>query len=365
MRNIAIGILWLTLGVFFVACGGASTTAQTLVPATGENNIPPTTTPLPTSTPEPESGSTSVPEPTPTSKPTSEPAPTPVPILAPTLTPVPTATRTPEPTPTPEPTSIPTQTPTSTPVPTPTPTPPPTATPRPPIRFTLSGKVFIPLSYDGLSGVTVAAVARGLVTITDPNGEWSFSGLSAGNVTVNFSAPGREPETRSVMVNSNTVMDRVALGNVWPEQIISAMASLRVPSGLLFKDASGEPGLSYYRWGVAVLRDPAPSSGSIGALAHEYCHAHQDWVVNGDSFGRRAFFDKWFNTAEGLAFKEAALADDAIGARWGPYPNLVEDAAQTCATGLDPGGFLQDDFLERVVPNRARWFQECLLGGNC
>ena len=94
----------------------------------------------------------------------------------------------------------------------------------------------------------------------------------------------------------------------------------------------------------------------LRALAHEYCHAHQDWVVDPDGY---SYLGRWPDTPEGEAYVAAEAADETAGyepfGRRGP----VEDAAEFCAhyyyEVVIPGLVRDRARLQRHWPHRYEW----------
>lgn len=121
--------------------------------------------------------------------------------VTPTPTPIP-------PTATPTPTNTPTPTPTNTPTPTPTPT------------YTISGNVYVDANNNGVKdgletdyqGATASLSGAGVgSTVTDINGNYSFTSLVGGSYTVTLTIPGGYQATTTNPVNlllaSNTVVN--------------------------------------------------------------------------------------------------------------------------------------------------------------
>ena len=99
-------------------------------------------------------------------------------------------------------------------------------------------------------------------------------------------------------------------------------------------------------------------------LAHEYCHAHQDWVADPDAFNSL----DWDESPEGQAFRaawEAALPtrDPAI---WPPADDGgIEDAADICSMYFierEQGtfGLLGPGYLRERLPHLYAWAEEWL-----
>ena len=121
-----------------------------------------------------------------------------------------------------------------------------------------------------------------------------------------------------------------------------------------------------YIGGVVVTR----SLGLLGTIAHEYCHAHQDWVVDPNGYG--GISERWPNTPEGSAFVEAWDAERATNnpalttvSTGYDRDNYVEFAAVTCSSyfvegdvssGRRPG----PEELQDRLPHLYAWAEEWL-----
>jgi hypothetical protein len=103
------------------------------------------------------------------------------------------------------PTSPSTSTSTPTPTPTPAPTAAPTAAPTPVPTFTLTGTVTetAPTTEVRVSGVTVTLNGANPTT-TNSSGQFTFTGLTAGNYNIRAEAGGYEDKTQTVAVTANT-----------------------------------------------------------------------------------------------------------------------------------------------------------------
>ena len=99
-------------------------------------------------------------------------------------------------------------------------------------------------------------------------------------------------------------------------------------------------------------------------LAHEYCHAHQDWAADPD----RHNLGDWDDSPEGRAFREAWEADvptkDPL-----ITPSIndggSEDAAEICSTYFierEQGryGILGPGYLRDRLPHLSAWAEEWL-----
>ena len=130
---------------------------------------------------------------------------------------------------------------------------------------------------------------------------------------------------------------KVAIGHAWPPdpqlERLRAEVATAVPVWLHLDEsdtwginASGTylPGL------MIILAGPSqPDWGIKKAIAHEYCHLHQDWVVDPTSHNGDPFL--WQDTPEGQAFAAAEAADRAAGhERVSRRETLLERAATVC-----------------------------------
>ena len=105
----------------------------------------------------------------------------------------------------------------------------------------------------------------------------------------------------------------------------------------------------------------------LTTIAHEYCHAHQDWAVDSNAYS--SITSNWPQSAEGRAFLAAWEADRATGERFildrdrrnrGP----LEAAASVCAVYnyTFEGGFetMSRQFLRDRLPHLYAWAEEWL-----
>ena len=136
----------------------------------------------------------------------------------------------------------------------------------------------------------------------------------------------------------------VPIGHTWPPdpQLERLRAEVRAmdPVWLVLRDAdawsdSGTPGSraagQYLAGLLLILAGPSqPDWGIKWAIAHEYCHAHQDWVSDPVEY-YTGLSRYWPDTLEGQAFAAAEAADSAAG--HDPVSrrdSLVERAADVC-----------------------------------
>ena len=135
-------------------------------------------------------------------------------------------------------------------------------------------------------------------------------------------------------------------------------------------------GGSYGGHGVIVVK----SLEDLHTVAHEYCHAHQDWSAEREGlFGGAA---DWRRTAEGRAFFAAWEADSPtndellwileIRSRRGGNRNRVEEGANVCAlwfTGEDQLyapllGHTGPTYFREHLPHLHAWAEEWLRWRN-
>lgn len=232
-------------------------------------------------------------------------------------------------------------------------------------RFTIRGTVreTAPNPTPALAGAAVEFVAGADATnvLSDQNGTFAVPNVAAQTATIRASMNGYETETKTVVVAADVVVN-FALGHTWPAPIVSMLNRLPVIDGLKFKRAPGS-GPSYYNSSppVTVYVSPAPSSGEIGSIAHEVCHAHQDRLARAIGQGIYGYYD----TEEGKSFLEltgwSRVGPEPTCERgWCGYSNALEDSAQTCATWYDPGGSWDSAFLSSFAPKRFQWAQRWL-----
>lgn len=143
------------------------------------------------------------------------------------------------------------------------------------------------------------------------------------------------------------------------------LQALETPPGLSFLRDPGS-GPSYYEatTRTVVYVSPAPSSGELGAIAHEICHAaqHQQVLVHHGTHSGGLLWP-WVETPAGEDFLTTTgwswdgsswEEDPELAENWGGYPNPLEDAAQVCAAWFDPGDFF-GNHLQVAAPRRFGW----------
>ncbi len=123
---------------------------------------------------------------------------------------------------------------------------------------------------------------------------------------------------------------RVILGLEWPPDPQLDRLRREVPAiEPHWLVESREVASGRYEGGLIIVH----SLTFLPTIAHEYCHAHQDWVVDPDSYsGGNGVWDR---TPEGQAYIAAREADRAAGYKADFYPsrpnNQLEQAASVCA----------------------------------
>ena len=84
--------------------------------------------------------------------------------------------------------------------------------------------------------------------------------------------------------------------------------------------------------------------------AHEYCHAHQHWSINGGDPLAPSDYDleSWYGTAEGVSYAQAVAG---LGWPWtDSAQNTLEDFAWTCAYY-----YYDSAYLLSVSSDRYAW----------
>ena len=118
---------------------------------------------------------------------------------------------------------------------------------------------------------------------------------------------------------------------------------------------------------MGVLASSSTSMWHLGrTVTHEYCHAHQDWVVDPAD---TSDLSRWPHTPEGRAFIAAEAADRAAGNWISSRESYVERAADVCAyfyyeVVMSPPWELKQDraWLRERVPHQYEWAAEWLQG---
>ena len=227
--------------------------------------------------------------------------------------------------------------------------------PQQPAVVEFTGEVVEPYPYwddlRGVSGVRVTLTGGqvdGRTAVTDAEGGFTFAdyptcvrgSVECGARRIRVEKPGYETREESlddpyieVRPSSgarwrwNYDFRRLVIGHAWPadpqlERLRAEVAAME-PLWLVFWDAErwhpGPTGNAGGFYGQGVLGILAPASRRSSAygreriratIAHEYCHAHQDWVIDPDNYGG---WSRWEHTPEGEAFVAAIAADEAAG----------------------------------------------------
>ncbi|MDR7574204.1 MAG: hypothetical protein QN194_14930 [Armatimonadota bacterium] len=157
-----------------------------------------------------------------------------------------------------------------------------------------------------------------------------------------LSRAGRPAEV--VVIPLSTVEEAVAGG---------VLEDLPVPDGLSVSTSGcARDGACYwYNFYWAATREVVLHGNDTGRLAHEMCHAHQHWTINGGADLAPSDYDleQWYATAEAASYSRVATD-------W-PWPyqisvraNLLEDFAEAC--GL---WYSDPVMLRRISPARYGW----------
>ena len=119
----------------------------------------------------------------------------------------------------------------------------------------------------------------------------------------------------------------------------------------------GDRGGGYGGHIMSVLAPASFPAWVIGrALTHEYCHAHQDWVIDPVDY-YTALSSHWPDTPEGKAFAAAEAADlaaghDSVSRRH----SLVERSAEVCEMFYyDHPRVIGLDHLRKNGPRQYEW----------
>ena len=98
-------------------------------------------------------------------------------------------------------------------------------------------------------------------------------------------------------------------------------------------------------------------------LAHEYCHAHQDWASDPDTYGLDD--RRWAQSPEGTAYREAYAVDRLTNDPWfrtdeTHWRGWGESAANICSRYFvgSPGRARQ--YIRERLPNLYAWAKEWL-----
>lgn len=181
--------------------------------------------------------------------------------------------------------------------------------------------------------------------------------------------------------------------DAWPTVLGNLFQRLPLPSSLCFIREASPLASEYRPVGRRVIyRNPSPSSGEIGSITHELCHARQHRVIldaGGTEIGVVDQGDwmqsSWARTPEGGEYLQAAgytylgpsasctrsvqagcWTQDPASAEMGftltSYGNPMEDNAQFCAVWYNPGDLPLWSRVDvaRLAPKRVAWAQKHL-----
>ena len=157
---------------------------------------------------------------------------------------------------------------------------------------------------------------------------------------------------------------RIDVSREWPAdpQVQRMLRELPAISPLWLLERPDHYAAGSYGGGLAVVR----SLEDTGAVAHEYCHAHQDWVVDPDQYNG---LGEYARTEAGHAFDIAWEADSETGdgnrfingySPRGP----VERAAEVCAWYFVDAWrvypWASPTYLRDRLPHLYAWAEEWL-----
>ena len=250
----------------------------------------------------------------------------------------------------------------------------------------------------GVSEVTVTLTGGqvdGRTTVTDEEGRFTFGSyltcvrgtVECRSRRIQVEKPGYETREESLddlymeSVRPSGVrrrwsydFRRLVIGHAWPadpqlERLRAEVAAME-PVWLVLWDAERwypEPGgdrSGSYGLGLLQVRAPAgrPAWRVNNTIAHEYCHAHQDWVIDPDDYSATSS-EAWVGTPEGEAFMAARAADLAAG-----YDESVlnrgtplEDGAEVCERYYydlvvpEKGLSYDRAWLRKAAPHQYEW----------
>ena len=159
---------------------------------------------------------------------------------------------------------------------------------------------------------------------------------------------------------------KIPIGHAWPPdpQLERLRAEVRAmdPVWLVLWDADADADAAgspfnwggQYRQGLLIINTSQPDWWIKAAIVHEYCHAHQDWMVDPAEYGP---ITRWEDTPEAAAFAVAEAADraagrDAVSRR----PSLNERAAEVCGMFYyDHPRVIGLDWLLANGPRQYEW----------
>ena len=241
----------------------------------------------------------------------------------------------------------------------------------------------------GLAGVRVTIVGgqpHGRTAVTDAAGRFEFADYpfcplyTAECQSRRFRAEKAGYETREVGASdlfyelsgglnargSSAEYKRIFMGRAWPPdpQLARMRRELPAMKDIWLVDVAREGTVGSYSGGVIAVW----SLDVRSMLAHEYCHAHQDWAVDSNAYS--SITSNWPQSAEGRAFLAAWEADRATGDQLirdhdrrdrGP----MEDGAEICAiyNYTSEGGrygTVGPGYLRDRLPHLHAWAEEWL-----
>ena len=245
------------------------------------------------------------------------------------------------------------------------------------------GRVATPINTDRhnnrpVQGVMVSVVAgprSGLRVPTDRDGQYVIPDFDGDEIHIRLEKSGYE--TKEVIVHRMRPTEvlgqgplgyrgpqetpgTVLIGLEWPPEIKDIMRQMPVVPDLLL--VLFKPGIPFNGFGGGVVGVNNRSNlSNMRVLAHEVCHAHQQWIFapqgkNG-GIGMR-----WDSSYEGKAYAVARQADwDEAGKTAFDLDREIsshlEGAAETCARwwDVDERPEYTRAWLRVNAPNRARW----------
>ena len=155
---------------------------------------------------------------------------------------------------------------------------------------------------------------------------------------------------------------RIDVSREWPAdpQVQRMVRELPAISPLWLLERPDHYASGSYGAGLAVVR----SLEDTGTVAHEYCHAHQDWVVDPDWYG----VEQYAQTEAGRAFDIAWEADAATGDGdsfiKSHTRSSVERAAEVCAWYFVDAWrvypWASPTYLRDRLPHLYAWAEEWL-----
>ena len=250
------------------------------------------------------------------------------------------------------------------------------------------GRVATPINTDRynnrpVQGVMVSVVAgprSGLRVPTDRDGQYVIPDFDGDELHIRLEKSGYE--TKEVIVHRMRPTEvlgqgplgylgpqqapgTVLVGLEWPPEIKDIMRQMPIVPDLLLVlyGPSFPDGINLFGSGVVGVSD----LNNMRVLAHEVCHAHQQWLIA--PRGKNGTFVESIieNTPEGQAYELARQADwDEVGKSTFDLDrgtsSRLEGAAETCARwwDVDERPEYTRAWLQANAPNRARWARDWL-----